>query len=654
MRLFITSFLICCSSYIVLAQDDYGHVFGQIKQSDIDLKKVPFDSLAAAVVLFDIGETRFIKALDGSLDIQFTRTKRIKILDESALDQANFKIYFYQDGYGKTETVEGIQAICYNYENHKLEKTSITKSDILEAQHTDKWKVKKIAVPGAKVGSILELQYKIITPFLWNLPDWEFQSDLPTLSSHYTVGMVPFYEYAVISQNIKRLDKVESYEENSLTRQFGSVQYRDMMYEYGMKNVEAFVDDDFITSRKDYIQKINFQLAQINRTDGTKQKLITTWPEMVKDFNKEDNFGKYIKSSKNFSEKSVLPQLPLTGKTDQEKIQIIAKYVKTNFRLNDYYGKYAEQKPRQLFASKTGSVSEINLFMLGLLRAAGIKANPVLLSTRAHGKIYADYPFTSMFNYVVVQAYIEGDSFIFMDGTEPQLPYYLLPIRCLNGFGLVMEKENHSWINLSSHINSTKKEIAISSIKDGKLNIRLIEQLSMYDAWKTRRLYNSDKSAFKDSRIKENETVDGEINVTNIDTYDAMLTLKYTKNKEVDQFEGDYYIVPFDRIEYAKNPLTSLKRNYPIDLVYKKNRTYSTTLALGEGQSFKHIPENKTYEDDLISFDYQVTITNQFIRVDASYEFKKSVYTPEEYDALKTDFELLYSKLAEQVVITEL
>ncbi|MGL1886473.1 MAG: DUF3857 and transglutaminase domain-containing protein [Reichenbachiella sp.] len=646
----VTTLLILSLS---LVAQDYTHTFGRITKADLDLQKVPFDSTAAAVVLFNDGITRFIRDNNGGLDIRFVHTQRIKILEESELDRANFKIYYYKDGYGKTESIRDIKAVCYNVENGVLKRTSIEKSDILEAKHNDTWMVKKIAVPGVKVGSIIELQYTKITPFTWNLPDWEFQSDIPTISTHYSVGMVPFYEYAVISQRLDNLDKFETYEDIEKTSQFGSMEYHDMIYEYGQKNSPAFVDDDFITSSNDYIQKIDFQLSKIHRLNGTKKEIMSTWPDMVKDFNNGDYFGKYIKSAQKICEKSILPLISLEAKNDQEKIQFVSQYMKTNFRFNDNYGIYTHQRAKQFYETKKGSVAEINLFMLGMMRAVGVMANPMILSTRAHGKINSDYPFTSMFNYVAVQAYLNEENFILTDATTPNLPYYLLPIRCLNDHGFVMVKEEYSWINLTAQINSVKKEFAVSSIIDGKLNTRITEQISTYDAWKNRNLLKQDSIAFSETKCNKNESIKGNIKVTNEDKVDATLVIKYRKEKEVDSFDGDFYLVPFDGIEYSKNPLTANKRDYPIDMVYKKQRLFSSTIMLSEGQSFKHIPAPTQHDDELLSLKYDVTETAQFVRVDATYQFKKAIYPPEDYELLKQDFELLYTKLAEQIVISD-
>jgi hypothetical protein len=48
-----------------------------------------------------------------------------------------------------------------------------------------------------------------------------------------------------------------------------------------------------------------------------------------------------------------------------------------------------------VFNRKTGSGTELNLLLISLLRQVGIEANPVVISTREHGRIWKDYPMIS-------------------------------------------------------------------------------------------------------------------------------------------------------------------------------------------------------------------------------------------------------------------
>ncbi|SHJ90188.1 protein of unknown function [Reichenbachiella agariperforans] len=626
--------------------------YGKLSQAEFDLEYYEQDSTAAAVILFDLGESCFKISSDGGLDLYFTRTTRIKILDESAIDDwSNVSIPYYVDGYNKTEKVSEIKAVSYNYENAQLTTSELEKEEIFDEQLSERWHQKKFAIPGVKKGSIIEYTYQINSPFKWNLKSWEFQSTIPALYSEYTVKMTPFYEYIMLFQGQNEGLKKESYVEKGLENSFGGVKYRDMVYTYSSSDVAAFSDDDFITSREDYIQKIEFQLAKVTQLTGASTEYVTTWQDMVDDFNKEDTFGKYINSAERYAAKNILPELNLNGLARTKKIEIITKYIKDQFRWNHYYGKYTTQRPRELISSKTGNDSDLNLFLIGMLRAAGLESNPILISTRRHGKIYTQYPITQKFNYVIAEVAVDN-GVLLLDATEPLLPYYLLPTRCFNDYGFIIKDDSHEWIGLSPLATSQKLEASTFKISGNETTMSVREQLTGYDAWRARQEYLDDPDAFNASLIFEHEELNGDISVNNDDVLEAPLLINYKKIRPIDSFEGDRYLVPFNKIEYAQNPLVKLKRKYPVDLVYTKKRVYTSTIGCDENSKFKHLPESTSFDDELMTFSYNVQAFDTFVKIDATFEFKKNVYQPEEYDQLKKDFDILYKKLNEQIVVT--
>ena len=110
--------------------------FGKISQAEVDMDQCAFDSDAEAVVLFDIGQSSFVN-VDGGLDIQFTRTRRIKIFNKDGFDWGEVSIPFYMDGYGKSERIESIKGLVYNVENNVPEITELDPKSIFTEKVND-------------------------------------------------------------------------------------------------------------------------------------------------------------------------------------------------------------------------------------------------------------------------------------------------------------------------------------------------------------------------------------------------------------------------------------------------------------------------------------------------------------------------------------
>ena len=45
--------------------------------------------------------------------------------------------------------------------------------------------ITKVTMPNVKVGSVIEITYKVRSDFIFNFQDWEFQSTIPTVWSEY-------------------------------------------------------------------------------------------------------------------------------------------------------------------------------------------------------------------------------------------------------------------------------------------------------------------------------------------------------------------------------------------------------------------------------------------------------------------------------------
>ena len=73
-----------------------------------------------------------------------------------------------------------------------------------------------------------------------------------------------------------------------------------------------------------------------------------------------------------------------------------------------------------------------------MLKEAGLEANPVILSTRNNGYVGSiTFPNISKFDYVIGHVKI-GEKEYLLDATEPYGMPNILPVRCLNGEGLLV------------------------------------------------------------------------------------------------------------------------------------------------------------------------------------------------------------------------
>ncbi|MBO3698636.1 DUF3857 domain-containing protein [Fabibacter sp. E12] len=625
--------------------------FGFVSDEELKLKTYAADKEAEAVILFDKGKSTFkIDREKGQFNIIFTRTKRIKILKTSGQARGDINIYFFRSGYNREQLVYDIKATAYNWDDTKGQiKNELSEKDIYEEQLGNELWTKKFVIPNVKVGSVIEYQYTLEIPRSNNIPDWEFQSDLPTVYSEYEVGIIPFYEYTYLLQGKTRFDYTSN-SESKFDRTFADIEFKDVNYKFAMKNLSAFNDESFITSKSDYIVKMDWQLTKIYKPDGTSDEFMTTWPQLSKELLAYDSYGKFIQKSSRSAKKIFKDELKVSSLTPIEKAQKITDYVKNRFSWNGYFQKYTELSTKEFMALNEGSTAEINLFLAGLLQAAGLNAKAVLISTRSHGKIIKTDPFESFFNSSIVLLELDGRSYL-LDATEPLLPFGWIPAQCINEQGLVITKEGELWVNLSTEpLSSIQEELALSIDLESNLVVGDFKRsMTGYDAL----IAKKDPDFLKEAL--ESYNLEGEIIKSEISQRNKAFTINYSASAPgIDRFGDLINIRPFLNKPWGSNPLKAKSRSYPVDLIYKRHREYISTLSIPEGFQVLSKPENLLIDNGLIKIDYQVQEVNNALLIQGKYIFKKSVYDPKEYKQIRQHIDQFVDKFNELVVLKKI
>ncbi|MBA4321577.1 MAG: hypothetical protein C0408_02045 [Odoribacter sp.] len=657
--------LVICLVRVSLTAQEFSKEFRVIGQNEINLTKYSKDPEAEAVVLFDIGESRFIDKSYG-YDIEFTRTKRIKILSRPGIKYSEVSIPFYADGTGKTETVISVEAYSYNFENGQLVKNEVNPGSVFVEKIDNRWNTKKFVFPDVKSGTIIEFRYVLLTPFHFNLPDWEFQSRIPTVYSNYTARMIPFYEYVFIAQGITRFDYQNS-AKDSKKRSFGAVnllygqnvgsgvEFQDMIHTYTMKNVPAFKDESYITSVSDYLMKMDFQLAKFYSPQGGETEIISTWSIMVQDLLKYENFGKYLKEIVKPAKKILETEINIANLDNLEKCRQIISYVKSAYGWDERSSVYASKSPKEFLNQKKGNSADINLFLIALLRSAGIDANPVIISTRDHGKIRIDYPFISFFNYVIV--IINVDNHVFLtDGTEIFLPFNRIPPRCINERGLIINETKEGWVNLNLDFSSIddKAVTMIINPETFKAKTTLTIQASDFDSFWYKKSFLNDSVKLKKHITEMGITETGKIKTHNYERTDRPYIIMCEGETEVEQLNNKIIVSPFLNFFPKENIFTQLSRSYPIDFTYANIEKYRCTIEIPLGYRVLSIPEGYKTGNELFEMSIDYKESDRVIEIATSYRFKKAVYQPAEYTRVKTHMDTIVKKFSDQIIFEKI
>lgn len=642
-----TPLLLFCALQIL--SQEYPREFGKISTEEVSLASYSEDPEAEALVLFDIGKSKFIKTESG-FDILFSQTRRIKILEQAGMEYAEVAIPLYVSDNGTSEKVESLEAFTYNLENSGIIRKQLDEKTVYEEKKSDHWKVKKFAFPDARAGSVVEYRYEVRTPFLYHLRDWSFQDHIPTLYSRYTVNMIPFYEYVLIVRGTSKFDFQES-KKGKLKRYFSGVEFVDMIYDYAMTDVPAFRDESYITSPDDYMIKMDFQLAKITRPNGVPTEIMSTWPKLVKDLDEYEDFGRYIDKCRKTARNILETDLDVSGLNTFEKARKIIDYVKSGFGWNGYYNKFASKKPKELISQRTGNSADINLMLLALLRAAGIQADPVILSTRNHRKITVDYPFEHFFNYVVVLVNADGNQFL-TDGTGDMLTFNTLPPRCLNDPGLVVDKKETRWVQFSNATESLKRTFLHHKLNNASNSYKITGSITSthYEAYHYRKTFKNDTTKALEEILNKGVANVDAIRIANANEGSRPYSIFFSGDAQAENLGGKIVVSSFLGFPLQENKLKQKERQYPVDFIYTKAEELKAIIDFPEELSVSYLPENYVVDDDLVEIRVTHTENKQQIVTSALFRLKKPVYLSEEYQKIKAHFDMVTKKFNESIV----
>ncbi|GAA4308267.1 DUF3857 domain-containing protein [Nibribacter koreensis] len=636
---------------------------GQTTAEELNMKVYAQDTSAAAVVLYDYGHSSFLYTKGDQ--VQLKRLMRIKILKKAGLDQANISIPFYRKDFNHKEEVLDLKGFTYNLEGGKVVKVKLDEKAVFEEKEDINWYVKKIAMPNVKVGSVIEVAYTIKSDFL-SILKWTFQSSIPVAWSEYRVNMMPFYEYThllsgfqkfhledmkVITQAVAFTSEQQS--DRVTTERWGSATYKLAQYRWVMKDVPAFTDEPYMTGSEDYLSKLEFTLTKVQYPESKPVYMAGTWEGLAAELQKEEWFGLQLQNTAVF--KKAVEEAAANSPDLLTKVKNIEAYVKKQMVWDGKHRIYSESI-KKAYDARTGSSADINLLLTAMLREAGIDAKPMLVSTRSHGTPAMNMPMVSTFNYVIAAVKV-GEATYLLDATDRDLPFGVLPYRCLNGQGWVTSLPAGKWLPLKNSERNTQLVSAQMEIKPtGEVTGKMEES---YGGMSAHQMRATIKEQGRDNYVKKLASQNPEwtrqdMSLVNLDKNDKDLKASYTLHRAGEsQPVSLLYVSPMLNHATHENPFKLANRLFPIDFATPQDETYVFTYALPAGYEVEEMPKaiNLSLPDNSAKFSYMVQVADGKLQIMSKLNINKPVFTAKEYQDLRELYSRMVAKHAEKVVL---
>ena len=624
--------------------------FGNITKEEFKINVDSIEKNADAFVISDIGSSYFIPFVD-EIKLIYKRHLILKINTKNGFDAATIKFLTFHR-LSKREFINKLKGFTYNLENDKIIKTEIDKNNIFSEDVSKNWNEERISFPNIKEGSIIELVYEIESPFLFNWNPWTFQNKIPTLYSAYTIYVPSFCNLIPVVQSAFNLKKTQKQEHSTLANDFTNI---DNVITWEAFNLPPIYEEPYITSIENFETKVKLIMQSLKIPGQTDRIFYYSWEETSRLLEEEEDFGDYYMSKKNWLHEEV--KKIIGNETD--KIAILKKiyyFIKNNFSLENSRSIFTTKSIKNTFNKKSGTISEINLILIAMLKELNYDAKPVLISTVNNGRSHPTIAIIEEYNYLICIVTID-EELIFLDASDKYNVFGMLPKKCYNGGGHIVSKENSETLNINPKflIEQNKTLVNIFPNED-ELKINIKEQVGIEESIKIKKEINAKGIEKYKKIIQENINSNIILNDININYNDTLANVTLYKNGVLKPFtEKVFYFNPLIINAIQTKLFTNEKRTLPIEMPYLIKNEYLFNFQLPSDYFIEDLPKSEkiNFNTDEIDFIYLTNYekeSNNF-QLTIKLNFNNSLFYLEDYSGLHDFFSHIIKKCAEIITI---
>jgi hypothetical protein len=594
--------------------------YGNVPLEDLKMIAYDSDTTAPAVVLCDYGW--FDKE-----HFNFTRLLRIKILRKEGFPYANGKYL--------TMSNPSIRAMTCNLDGEEIIKEKLSGSSIyIKTLSSDIYET-SFALPNVTVGSVIDMEFRYSgLPYTWN-----FQWMIPVRHSELIIQEA---DYMDISKNF-----------------FGYVRLTiNEPDRWVATNVPAFKPEPYIDSPENYMTKFEIELQKISYL-GYIKEFNTSWENINGILLTNISFPAESTSSLCLS--PMVQELQESGLKDESLLRAAFEKVK----------KMKYNGEDRLFISKSGLCSklkvgagnsaDVNMTLIQVLNRLGFKTYPVVLSTRDNGIISQFAPSLNKLNYVIV-AIPSENGLRLLDATEEYMPCTILPDRCINGNGRLVNTQISQWVPLVVNGKDEKTTSYDLRFEDdmslsGTITVDAVDYAA-YDIRKAFAKFNS-KEEYSRSVEKANPGLTiTEISPTGIEDLYAPLQILYKVKLDglTSLIDNEIYLRPMLYEALTENPFIVADRLYPVSYSRKVERQVNLRLALKEDMSAEVVPVSSAGKtrNGSIAYNYEVKTESDLIEVNYRFSINSLTITQDQYKDLRDIYNMIVRKHSEPIIIKTL
>ncbi len=296
-----------------------------------------------------------------------------------------------------------------------------------------------------------------------------------------------------------------------------------------------------------------------------------------------------------------------------------------------------------------------------MLNKAGLKAEPLLISTKEHGSIFVNLTRISQFNRMIVYLTIRSRKY-FLDASNQFAQFGFLTPSTKVDVGLHIKKKNGFLINIVPLISKNRTKIITNALLDttGSIHIESNIIFRGYRALNEREEIHENKdleSLIQDRISNSNQTAELDtFYYSNFDSIDKPLhlTIKY-KLPDYSTIIGNliYFTPPFIT-KWDSNSLEKEERDFPVDFSYKHDTRETINIEFPASYKITDKPETKKALMKKLSFSKLFFSTGNKLECVRNFSRKRTHFGTSEYKKLRDIFNSIYESDQDIIVLEKM
>lgn len=634
--------------------------FGKPTDEELSMTVYEQDKDASAVVLCQLTDVGYTMDFHNYFVDYYVKT-RIKVLKDEGRDYANVNI-IYIDNMSQQfaqENLEEFKAVAYNVEDGKVKKTKIGLDQVHKERIDDTYMRAKAAIPQVKVGTVIEYEYKLHSNVFYHIYDWEPQGNIPVAFANYRLEIPTVFIYNVETAGIQQL-------QSSVTQ--GAINYKvanDAMarqykrytnvYDCTARNLQALKKDDYVWNVNDYATKVTAELQSIHLSVDDHRDMRKTWEQVDNTLFEHSDFGARLYKHSKYREELLSSGIDKIADL-KEKVAATFSFLRQRIAWNGEYDLLTKSSS-DIVKKGSGSNADLNMMLINMLGDVGVKACPVLMSTRRHGRIPKTYPTLNKMNTFIV-GIPDGTSWIYLDASSADGYLNVLPANLYVEQARIIEKGTPGqWVNLqkigeAKSVHNIKATLTADGLMKG-------EQSTIYSgnaAANERKAFRtaSDSTSFIAAKAQQTGISISQCKIEGHRSFSPSVTEVINFTKQGDVTDDHIYINPFTELPITSNPFTEKERLLPVEFPCRNTFNAYVQLTLPEGWQLEEMPKsvNVSTPDKSASGRINYGITDdKTITINFQFRLGNVYYDHQQYDMLCQLFDLFASRGKDMLVI---